>query len=150
MDLIRDSQLGHAIRVITQNKVLLWPEELPNFQYPIIEAPTSEDSDVLQPSDEINRGTGPDQDIELQKIRESDGSENAHQAPIEYVASRVGISGAEAEANLARVGTNAADVILVDWYTEDDVENPRNWTSRKKLFTTLLIWYAAAQLIHRV
>jgi DHA1 family multidrug resistance protein-like MFS transporter len=150
MDYIRDSQLGHAIRVVTQNKALEWPEEIPGFQYPIIEASTSERLNSQEtPAANNQVSTGPDQDVESQQAverKESRETEELPQHPIEHVASRIGVSAAEAEANLARVGTNAADVILVDWYGEDDIDNPLNWTSRKKLFTTVMIWYVKTKL----
>jgi hypothetical protein len=45
------------------------------------------------------------------------------------------------QANLAKVGTNVEDDVLVDWYGTDDRDDPLNWSSGKKLFTTILIWY---------
>jgi hypothetical protein len=30
--------------------------------------------------------------------------------------------------------------ILVDWYTTDDDKNPQNWSLRKKVFVSFLIW----------
>lgn len=32
-----------------------------------------------------------------------------------------------------------SDVTIVDWYSEDDPDNPQNWTVQKKCFTTGLI-----------
>ncbi|KAL9617564.1 MAG: hypothetical protein Q9160_007634 [Pyrenula sp. 1 TL-2023] len=34
----------------------------------------------------------------------------------------------------------AEGIILVDWYTTDDPENPQNWSSRKKAATVLQIY----------
>ena len=36
----------------------------------------------------------------------------------------------------------ANGIILVDWYSTDDPENPQNWSSGKKAFVMLQIWYA--------
>jgi MFS transporter, DHA1 family, multidrug resistance protein len=37
--------------------------------------------------------------------------------------------------------TRSADgTILVDWYTTDDPDNPKNWSQRKKMFVLIQIW----------
>ncbi|KAI9670012.1 MAG: hypothetical protein M1831_007048 [Alyxoria varia] len=39
------------------------------------------------------------------------------------------------------VPTKTADgVILVDWYTTDDPENPQNWALKKKVYVTTQLW----------
>ncbi|KAE8446636.1 hypothetical protein EG329_011829 [Mollisiaceae sp. DMI_Dod_QoI] len=139
MDYVRDSQLGHLVRAITRNKVLLWPEELPGFQFqPIIEASTSEKVNEREASDANDPEIGKVQNTGAQNDNDNDDDQQ-DQLPIERVATRVGTSQADAEINLAKLGTNAADVILMDWYGEEDVDNPLNWPMRKKLFTTFVI-----------
>ena len=40
------------------------------------------------------------------------------------------------------VPTKTADgVILVDWYTTDDDENPQNWATKKKVYVTTQLWF---------
>jgi hypothetical protein len=48
----------------------------------------------------------------------------------------------EAEADpevLARKGTNVDDVIIVDWYSPTDQDNPRNFSTHKKLWIGFVI-----------
>lgn len=40
---------------------------------------------------------------------------------------------------LARRHTNVEDVIIVDWYSPKDHENPRNFSTPKKLWTSIVI-----------
>jgi hypothetical protein len=70
MDYIRDSQLGHLIRAITRNKVLRWPEELPGFEFPVIEGSAAQGLDAQARSDgNVAKGER-DRDIEQQKGEE--------------------------------------------------------------------------------
>jgi DHA1 family multidrug resistance protein-like MFS transporter len=141
MDYIRDSQLGHLIRAVAKNKILQWPDELPGFQFSVLESYTLEKLD--------KKNTLGDSSPEVEQdhtmgIRNGSTNENQHQdqLPIERVATLVGVSRTETETTLSKLGTNATDVILMDWYSEDDVDNPLNWTTRKKVFTTMVILYA--------
>jgi DHA1 family multidrug resistance protein-like MFS transporter len=141
MDYIRDSQLGHLIRAVTKNKTLQWPDELPGFQYPILESSTLEKLDIKESLDDSSPEV--EQDHTIRTRNENTNEDQLEdQLQLERVATLVGAPRMETETNLSKLGTNAADVILVDWYSEDDVENPLNWTTRKKLFTTMVILYA--------
>lgn len=41
---------------------------------------------------------------------------------------------------------SADGVILVDWYATDDPANPQNWSSGKKLFVLIQIWYDSTNI----
>jgi len=110
MDYVRDAPLGHAIRFITGNKIFQYPEELPGFEFLTQPESLSEKGGVNKVSTDES-----EQDVEAQKHKKNESQELA-----------------------AR--TTATDVTFVDWYGEDDPENPRNWTSGKKAWTTLMIW----------
>ena len=47
-------------------------------------------------------------------------------------------SGQGAEENLDSK-ENEKDVVIVDWYSEDDPENPHNWNRPRKAWTTFAI-----------
>jgi MFS transporter, DHA1 family, multidrug resistance protein len=139
MDYVRDSQLGHLIRAVTNDIVLQWPEELPGYELKLDGGSASEKSHGRESFHTNDTVRGQVHSIESRN-EISKYEERQDESPIDMVASRVGVSSAEAEANLAKMGTNAADIILVDWYSKEDVDNPQNWTMKKKLFTTLVIW----------
>ena len=41
------------------------------------------------------------------------------------------------------VSSNSNDgIVLVDWYSPKDPANPQNWSSKKRAFVALQIWYA--------
>lgn len=40
---------------------------------------------------------------------------------------------------LAKRNTNAEDVIIVDWYSPKDHDNPRNFSTPKKLWTSVVV-----------
>lgn len=49
---------------------------------------------------------------------------------------------AERQKSMVIVPTTTADgIIVVDWYTTDDPDNPQNWSSAKKAYVGLLILY---------
>ncbi|TKY85602.1 hypothetical protein EX895_005764 [Sporisorium graminicola] len=46
---------------------------------------------------------------------------------------------ANSEKTVLSAAASEDDNIIVGWYGDDDLENPRNWSSRKKAFVTFLI-----------
>jgi hypothetical protein len=170
-DTIRDSSFGQLIRLLTRNKLLLYPDETQEFQYPegyeanlnhYKEDDTQEESyptsvsasntDVLNEEKKAGAATpeAEEEDITTGDL-ESDTRLERHistHVPTERIASR------------PIVPKRTSDgIILVDWYTagttphqtpvrpaqtdsSDDPENPQNWSSFKKLLVSFQIWYA--------
>jgi DHA1 family multidrug resistance protein-like MFS transporter len=177
MDSIRDAPIGQLIRLITKNKVLLYPEEKPDFVVPAYY--TKGGYDLAEPKDAIHdhptadrpavsatrAGTPPNarsstsslEDLEKIPTAKDGGphfeainttrSRRSHHSHVSRTASRAdleqALSTATAERGPSRpiVPTRTTDgVILVDWYTTDDSDNPQNWALGKKSYATFLIW----------
>lgn len=207
--LIRDAPIGQLLRWMTGNRVLLYPEERPDFQCPIcyadpeeaaaaqkasITSPSSASANLAtpDPADEKKEGLEPAESDDgeprdrglsgatgldrptlerLETIRSAveNGRRPSEDAVVGEDVQRV----VTASQNLARTGTRAtlqashthADleaaftastlakepsrpvipqrtsdgIILVDWYTTDDAENPQNWSQGKKAFAAFWI-----------
>ncbi|EXJ61179.1 uncharacterized protein A1O5_11971 [Cladophialophora psammophila CBS 110553] len=69
--------------------------------------------------------------LEMLRNRRLQHADRTTQAPVN----------AEADPEvLAKKGTNADDLVLVDWYSPTDPENPRNFSTAKKLWTSFIIF----------
>ncbi|KAJ5356264.1 major facilitator superfamily domain-containing protein [Penicillium concentricum] len=101
MSLMRDAPIGQLIRFVTRNRVLLYPDELPDFQCPPSIANTSSAPSVATL-------TYSNHDVEAA----TSGRPEKEAAPSPF---------------------------LVDWYGNDDVENPQNWSGWRKGFVTFQI-----------
>ncbi|KAK4548435.1 hypothetical protein LTR36_009345 [Oleoguttula mirabilis] len=108
-DLIRDAPLGQLIRYLTGNKVLLYPEEKPDFQCPMCYAEpdhtTNAHPAVLAPSSSTSgeRTPYPD-DVEKAALEPTEATEAIELTPVEERSP----SGLEREA-LERVDTSHSD-----------------------------------------
>ncbi|KAK9235500.1 major facilitator superfamily domain-containing protein [Lipomyces kononenkoae] len=120
--LIRDAPLGQIIRYLSANKYFLYEEERPDFKCP---------SSYVHP----------------EKVKESTASFNALESAGDSSEGigdeKVRMDGGELGPKLARTSTadrlTADGIVLVDWYTTDDPDNPQNWSPWKKHFVSLLI-----------
>ncbi|KAL7905982.1 major facilitator superfamily domain-containing protein [Trichoderma velutinum] len=108
-DTFRESALGQAIRFVSRNKWLQYPEERPDFVLP----PERERTvGSIQRGPYMEHGRfDPEQQIELKKTKSE---------PIVPQKTNDG-------------------VILVDWYTTDDPANPHNWSSFKRSHIVFVI-----------
>ncbi|KAJ4859898.1 major facilitator superfamily domain-containing protein [Trichoderma breve] len=105
----RESALGQAIRFVSRNKLLQYPEERPDFVLPPDPDPASDSS---QTADEDGEDLSRERtQIELKKTKSE---------PIVPQKTNDG-------------------VILVDWYTTDDPANPHNWSSFKRSYIVFVI-----------
>jgi DHA1 family multidrug resistance protein-like MFS transporter len=159
IDLIREAPVGQAIRFISRNKLLQYPEEKPDFQLPIqylAKLKHDEKSNSkhngseranapFHPRAEDDSAGGseasPDTEEELEIIETTRTIETVHTAP--YTNERLR---AEQELDLERnrsIPINPQKtpdgVVLVDWYTTDDPENPQNWSNSKKNFVVFIL-----------
>ncbi|KAK4944032.1 hypothetical protein LTR10_016553 [Elasticomyces elasticus] len=119
---LRDTQLGHLMRFLSNNKYLRYPDEVdpsllrkamarddtitPNIQSDEREKPvdTTDQTTSASSANNLNSGDG-------------DGARTSQGHFVE----------------------GGKDVYLVDWYGPDDPENPQNWSSNWKLLVTLQI-----------
>jgi DHA1 family multidrug resistance protein-like MFS transporter len=123
---IRDAPLGSAIRFLTGNKYLQSIEELPGFEFRLSQNTIPEKKDAPKASSDES-----EQDIPVVAEKDLEAQKHALATP------PLQVSATETKPDLGL----ESDIIIVDWYSQDDPENPQNWTDGKKAFTTLLIWY---------
>lgn len=149
-DLIREAPLGQALRWISRNKILQYPEEKEGFELPIqytlqlnseksartiksvARTPTAT-SDL----DAISSST----DSDLEGLGVTRTKSRAETMP--YSNERFEV---EQQLALERTQTipiapkkTTDGIVLVDWYTTDDPANPQNWSTRKRTFVTVLM-----------
>jgi DHA1 family multidrug resistance protein-like MFS transporter len=157
LDLIREAPLGQALRLITRNKILRYPEEREDFELPeqyVLQLRPSEKPDrqyqlrnlggVLSGSAEGDNsessGSFRQEGDDVENLGRTTTITSVHIAP--YSNERLQ---AERELELQRTKSiaispqkTADGIVLVDWYTTDDPANPLNW-SRAKRYSVLLI-----------
>ncbi|KAF7555348.1 hypothetical protein G7Z17_g2207 [Cylindrodendrum hubeiense] len=160
LDLIREAPIGQAIRLISRNRLLQYPEENAGFQLPpqyaaqlkqseqATEKDQSPDSNGVLPnstesSDAGSSGyfQGDGDDVEnLGTIRTVN---SIRTAPYSNEQMR-----AEQQLNLQQTKSlpinpqkTSDGIILVDWYTTDDPANPQNWSPSKKYFIVFVLCF---------
>ena len=113
MDLLRDSAFGSIVRLITRNRYLLYAEERETFTFAIKDENPGSQTQRRSPS------------------RSTSSSRQSKSRPAETDPE------AFPQADEKQVET---DITLVDWYTEEDPENPQNWSISKKVVVTTVLW----------
>lgn len=114
---LRDTPAGHFLRFIGFKRRLPYPEEVPGFRPPSMPVVSQEDEAV--PSS--NAG-------DLEKVQS--------RASIAIGMDQTDITRRLSKDGLSKDGLSEA--IVVSW-TENDSDNPRNWSSAKKNWTLTLI-----------
>ncbi|KAH8594646.1 major facilitator superfamily domain-containing protein [Bisporella sp. PMI_857] len=145
-DIIRDSSLGQVIRFVSRHKYLQYVEEHPDFELPgpvaeLIDgkvkpddAETSSVSDDSSSSSSIHSSSDIDANIDVEKAETHD------LRPYFSRTTQAEAVGPERVESRPIVPTVTSDgVILVDWYTTDDPENPLNWSIAKRAFVSFQI-----------
>jgi MFS transporter, DHA1 family, multidrug resistance protein len=140
VDYIRDAPLGLLIRYMSRNTTLQYPDEMPGFVFlektmpsPATETPSQVQSPV-------------ERDLESQQKNPFTPRPGTADSPDDDLARhlREALTETETKVNSSSSpgppDSPGEKVILVDWYSSDDAENPQNWTSRKKGWVTFLIW----------
>ncbi len=151
-DLIREAPLGQAIRFLTRNKFLQYPEEKPDYELP--EAYRSLLNGKPSPSRSGSQSSTPPPQSEVEKsYLEKDPAEDLEAASLRRTKSRATTipyteERLEIDNELALERTKTTPIapqktsdgnILVDWYTTDDPANPQNWSNKKRGFVALVI-----------
>lgn len=113
MELLQSSAIGVLLRTATNNRVLRYPEEKEGFKIP---------SEYVLPSSSTTSSTTPDK---------------ARRRP----------EASDPEAGFEFLEDNGSDatrieegVTVVTWYSDIDPENPHNWTSRKKMYVSAVLF----------
>ena len=168
--ILRDAPVGQMIRWITKNKVLQYPEEKADFKCPNSyqdgnTAPESPATTLAStPAADLEKQENePESPLSLNQaatVQESNPFDavSAHRT-VSRAVTRPEMHKITTRADLEQAYTDAthqatlrqesrviqpektADgVILVDWYTTDDPENPQNWTPSKKGIVVVQIY----------
>lgn len=160
-DIIRDAPLGQVIRWVTRKKYLQFPEERAGFDYPYCDPAACQPvSENARPTVQHRSASSTSADtVGLEKAETVRSTASRPTRPgLERHATTTRTSLARAltlqdleiqftQASLAKPPTQpivpektADGIILVDWYTTDDPENPQNWSFGKKLFVACQIY----------
>ena len=133
-DIFRETAFGKTVRFVSRNTIFQYPEERPDFQLPSsynhVDGPPIPENDRQLAQEQSRPRTSEDEEKALDKTpgdadsSDDDSCNSSKEDPQPIVPSK------------SEDGT-----ILVDWYTTDDPDNPRNWTGLKKAFVVLQIWY---------
>ncbi|KAJ6783443.1 hypothetical protein PWT90_01690 [Aphanocladium album] len=139
LDLIREAPLGQAIRLLSGNKLLQYPEERPGFQLPPEYLETLSQNEKSASSQTLTEESTPS------VADQSDSSESLKNEEASYNDDTV-----EAQRQLALARTKSAPIapqktadgiVLVDWYTTDDPANPQNWSTSKRYFVIFVLCF---------
>ena len=166
-DLLREAPIGQLLRFVTRNRILKYPEELPDFTLPesyntaLNERPYEEKSPSRSDSESSPRKVSEleKQEEELPELKQRITTRSIrpgdveHQAVLTRTKTRESTTPyteerLEVEAELATERTKSIAIaptktsdgtILVDWYTTDDPANPQNWSNQKRFFVSLIV-----------
>jgi DHA1 family multidrug resistance protein-like MFS transporter len=172
-ELMRDAPIGQLLRWVTGNRILLYPEERPDFQLPtgyrpydpvhekhtssvasttLAPSPYTPDPDDLEKAhlEPVEPQSRHPSDVDRHHLERLDTAED-----VEFRGTDTQRSDLEKAvtnrshlmiASLARPPTQPIvperthdGLILVDFYTTDDSENPQNWSLTRKGVATLQI-----------
>lgn len=142
MSLIRDAPVGQLIRWITKNRVLRYPEEMPDFVLP----PEYQNLDTIKPPASAvsvnsvgSASNSADEEKDSRDSRElmyrPAGEIEAASHDLEKAITRQSMGGG----SLAPTKTKDGH-ILIDFYSTDDSENPLNWSTKRKTVASLQIY----------
>jgi len=146
MELFRDTTAGHFIRLLSGGKILPYEENRdPSIWKKYVDMQKSANmADHGTADPEENEENGSDNDDS--RDREDNSLETNHQdatASGRTSATRADdgegrindVSGKRIDAEKGR------DVAIVSWYSDQDPENPLNWSTGKKIFVTFMICF---------
>jgi MFS transporter, DHA1 family, multidrug resistance protein len=127
-DTVRDAPLGQILRFVTNNRLFKYPEERPDFELPAAwnhllstadrrhtcHAGTETPSTIVNPQSDQNT-------IEVSDIESK---------------------GLDADRSIDAAPTvTESGVILVDWYSDQDPDNPQNWSNLRRALVGLIICF---------
>ncbi|KAL5320280.1 hypothetical protein ACEPPN_011081 [Leptodophora sp. 'Broadleaf-Isolate-01'] len=153
-DLIREAPLGQFLRWASRNKLFQYPEEKVGFVLPtqyITQLNSEKDATAKEQATVPMRATPStlssadftslDSDLEGLGLGATKTKSRADTMP--YSSERFEV---EQQLALERTKTipivpkkTSDGIILVDWYTTDDVANPHNWSKAKRTFVTVVM-----------
>ena len=121
-DLIREAPLGQLLRYLTNNHVLLYPEEKPDFVLPATYQAILE---------------GKESRLSSSQITPAPTIINCKQGQVGDVDSETAVGQKTEQLIVPQVAADGT--ILVDWYTVDDPANPLKWSYKKRTTAAAMI-----------
>lgn len=156
-DIIRDAPLGQLLRYLTGNRILRYPEEMPDFKAPIWYTPDAPFPDPEKPQSL----SGDDQSQVSVPVPDNDDNRPVDKhVPFDELgragsnvlrphsrADEVRLEQKDHDLEALERGTSYPvrphrrddGTVMVDWYTTDDPDNPQNWSFGKKFYSSLVI-----------
>lgn len=138
-ELIRDTVLGHFLRLVTGKKVLLYEEEKnPELWKRYIQKEKS--------ANVAMHGQPQPPEDEQEKQEDSEGVNQQNERDRSPSGSTSSASTVDNDAQDLRLGKKVdqekgKDVLIVDWWGPDDSENPMNWSRPKRFWVTFCICF---------
>ncbi|KKY18450.1 putative major facilitator superfamily transporter [Phaeomoniella chlamydospora] len=167
-DIIREAALGQVLRFVTSNKVGYYLEELEGFQIPWeVAAAVEKEKAINDQTTPVPSLQNPGADVEKAEITQSRTNESSlYRHPTEqdpralpdvhairtrsresttpWSEERLEVeqqhSAERIQSAIIQPQVTSDGVVLVDWYTTDDPENPQNWSVAKKSYVSFLIF----------
>ncbi|KAF3074398.1 Transporter mfs1 [Trichoderma lentiforme] len=153
----RESALGQAIRFVSRNKWLQYPEEKPDFVLPpeyvalLSNSEKQHETTSDRSNSHLNQHSGsPDPASDSSQTADEDGEDLRRERTVGSIQrgpymehgrydpeQQIELKKTKSEP-IVPVKTNDG-VILVDWYTTDDQANPQNWSSFKRSYIVFVI-----------
>lgn len=156
LDIIREAPIGQAIRLISRNRLLRYPEEEPDFELPTEYNILLKNGEDPKAQNHVDPQTGSDDDtafrlaarddahhVDLEVLRTVSTVASVHSAPYSTERMRTEqMLEIERTKSLPIAPQQTLDgIVLVDWYTTDDPANPQNWSSFKKGFVVFILCF---------
>jgi DHA1 family multidrug resistance protein-like MFS transporter len=151
--------VGQAIRFLSRNTLLQYPEEKSGFHLPVqyttllnqgektgfwqqstsshavpIQA-SSEDADA----DDSSSGQNHEDEMEALGMVKSHATARSERYSTARMREEEELAMEKTKSIAIQPQKTSDGVVLVDWYTTDDPENPQNWSQGKKAFTMFLL-----------
>ncbi|PNP48842.1 hypothetical protein THARTR1_10287 [Trichoderma harzianum] len=156
-DTFRESALGQAIRLVSRNKWLQYPEEKSDFVLPpeyaalLFNSEKQHETTSNRSNSHLNqRSSTPDPASDSSQTADEDGEDLRRERTVGSIQRgpymEHGRFDPEQQIELKKTKSEPIvphktndGVILVDWYTTDDPANPQNWSSFKRSYIVFVI-----------
>lgn len=165
-DIIRDSALGQAARLVLGHELFPYPEEQEDFQLPASYGEGDHERKSFEATPTSPARPSNQEEADLEKAdkddtrrppnREGADLENANKDAARLPPQEHYLHPTPShEQHLSRHTTGATTnrtkshdiepvrtkdgIVLVDWYTDDDADNPQNWSNSKKIWISAQI-----------
>lgn len=142
-DIVRDSAFGQLLRLLSRPEALSYPEELSTFKLPSTYNTDSQDETIKSIQEAASE---PDSLSNSPKKLCEEVMLSSECTLHPFTSREQGLSRISITVTVDRPGSREVipvrtkdGLVLVDWYTEDDPDNPQNWSSTKKLWVTGVI-----------